>query len=523
MAVNEEVHDPLGGQLQAHVVPRAEEDPDTGEALQVGEPTAAELSAINKRFALRGAPLKREDVYVLDVAMSGSGVDSHGTWQHTSSLRNYRNDVVGTNEVVMLRHHGGGGMFSGMALPDPIGRWFNARLVKGEASTPSRQVGEDASGQPVVRHYVEVPDPRYDDGRMVRVAMGRNYSDQGLTLMETGYMLRGSAPNGQDTSELVGRINAGVQRDTSIGFTMNPAVAPGAMYRCDVCGHDLFDRRCEHVPLLRYADGEDVVMATASIVNAHQMEGSLVWRGSYRGAFVQRAATLARAGKVSSRQVQLLEHAYGARILGSPTLFSIPSERNEGDTMGNEVQPAADVQDILLRAATAGNVTLGQAAPADQLQEQLATLRSELDGLAGQAQAQVQALGLTAPTAVQDCLRVLGALAQEGLDARKALVDHCVAERVRSRGAEGWDEAVYRKRLAKLDLDDLRDEARDQGGAAPFTAGRVVPTQVKTRRQADLEDETGQPTVAGDEGQEAGAADAARRLSHVELASLVGA
>lgn len=484
--------------VRATVVTETRVDPDTGQEIESGQPTRAELREINKRFARK--PLSPERVYILPVVMSGTGIDSYGTHQHISSLRNYREDVRTTDAIPMLLNHGHGSI-------EPVGRWFAAKMLRvdKEARTDNGRAYLDTVGT---------------DGRELRQYLGKHYQDTGYRLQETGYLVRGTSPNGSATEDLIERIDAGIQRDTSIQFTLNPALAVGSYYGCDVCGLNLFDSRCEHIPLVRYEDPyepDSTVMATASIVNARQVEGSLVWRGAYPHAFIERASRLFESGAVGSRDIAFLEHTYGARIR-SARVYSYGKEI--GTTMDTEraeqtaaepqedveqtepeaqpqkraTEPEAPVFDVAqtLERATepelddSNNAEL-EPEPVDveALEREIETLRQEYSALADQISASVIALGVAAPERAEDSIRVLGVLASEGVASRTKVIGACVEERVRARGS-GFDSAAYRSRLARFTLEELEQERADlvAESRSAWSAERQTEPEIERREGA---------------------------------------
>lgn len=490
--------DEYKGQIRATILAGAREDPETGERLQSGAPTDAELRVINKRFAR--ATLSAEDVYVLSVYMSGTGLDSYGTHQDLSSLRNYRQDVTRTDAVPILSHHGG---YMGEYM-DPIGRWFAASVDKLDQGGERELLIYDSGRE----RYIL---PGADDAGG-RYMLGKHYRDQGYSLLETGYLLRGASPNGRPIEDVIRRVDGGTLRDTSIGFTTNPAIAPGAFYRCDVCGLDLFDRRCAHIPLLRYQDpysADQTVLATATVMGARQAEGSLVWRGSYPGAFVARAARLYGEGQVATQDVALLEHYYETRILGS-RYISIPKgadtmppeleagrELDEGQER-DSVPAAADADSLLERAQDPEQPETAErdepeGPDVETLERDLAAATAAAEAIRDQVAATLATVGLEPPRDPQDAVRMLGVLAAEGMYSRGQLVDACVAERVRATegGGAGFDADAYRKRLGRLPIQELQDELRDQAGASgsAWTPARQIATDIRQRQAEDQAEE----------------------------------
>lgn len=111
----------------------------------------------------------------------------------------------------------------------------------------------------------------------------------------------------QATDDLVKRIKSGLSRDVSVGFS-------GGSYTCDICGRDIWDWDCRHVPGLKYEEkrGDETyeVISTFTIDNARLSEVSDVFDGSTPDAMILRAQKVVQAGGVTPEQIDILEQRY---------------------------------------------------------------------------------------------------------------------------------------------------------------------------------------------------------------------
>jgi hypothetical protein len=276
-----------------------------------------------------------------------------------------------------------------------------------------------------------------------------------------------------------------------------------------------------HIPLVRYEDPskpDEVVLATAAVKGARQMEGSLVWRGAFPAAFVARAARVYAEGQLSGQDAARLEHYYGARIIGS-AYYSIgkggkgmdENERTEPDAVpaGAEVETTETVTtlEVTIDVPTAlAAVAAAAPAPAQtNADEQLAATTQALEALRDLATSTAATRAGVAIGNPEDAVRLLGVLAGEAVYARGTLIEACVGERVRARGATDWDSQGYRSRLTRFTLPELEQELQDLSGqtASVWSSQRQIPSQVGQRDGAEEATE--------------------RQLSPVELFALRGA
>lgn len=227
-----------------------------------GEPTDDELALINRSHA--ATPQTQAGLFVFRMEISSDLVDSYWTrMDPATTLRNYVSDFR-SGRAIQSNHK---------TNELPLGRSFDADL---------EERGQD--GNP-------------DDPKRTAAVL-RAYIPRGVNL------------NGVSNDDLIRGIESGVIKDGSVHFDND------ARYVCDVCGGDMFERNsaCVHLPGMRYEGGQ---RATATIVNGRAIEASLVFDGSTPMAMVDKAQRMARAGKLSAREVHAVEQLYRARIITS--------------------------------------------------------------------------------------------------------------------------------------------------------------------------------------------------------------
>jgi len=222
-----------------------------------GRPTDEELQLINQHA---NAPQTKDSVFVFQMEISNDLLDSFGTrMDPDTTLKNYADDF---REGLSIQN-------SHNTDELPLARSFWADLER-----------RGSAG-----------DPR-DPERTAVVAKV--------------YIPRGINVTGVATDDLIRAIEAGVVRDASVHFD------DSATYQCSICGGDMYEREssCVHVLGATY-NGK---RAQALIVDAHAVEGSLVYDASTPMAMIQKAERMAAAGKLDARQVDRLERLYRTRI-----------------------------------------------------------------------------------------------------------------------------------------------------------------------------------------------------------------
>jgi hypothetical protein len=124
------------------------------------------------------------------------------------------------------------------------------------------------------------------------------------------YTFPGLQVNRVNTTHLIDSIRMGIARDVSVGF--KPDV--GFIYRCSICGENLWSWDCYHIP----GETEKVVVDEASgrteeryvyawVVNARLSEVSSVYDGATPWAMIVKAVREARAGRIADRTAMMVQ------------------------------------------------------------------------------------------------------------------------------------------------------------------------------------------------------------------------
>lgn len=277
-------------------------------------------------------------------------------------------------------------------------------------------------------------------------------------VLADAYTLDNLELGGVKTRDFITGVKAGVVRDVSVGFY-------GGRWICSVCGRDMWhDWDCWHIPGLEYEvkeDGQNIVrliLATATIEDAHLSEVSAVYDGATPGAAILRAQQEAERGRVNTHQAQLLEQRYRINLPGQRIVVpgsDIPKERTVDpeqtaaaageapvvepveETTAEAVQPDSPVEGAEVAAVVP--VAESVEAPSEARSMPVAT---PVDAFAGIR----AALGLEADADVAAAVRALQTQAEDGRAYRANQIDAAIAEGVRALGSD-FDEDVYRAML----------------------------------------------------------------------------
>lgn len=117
------------------------------------------------------------------------------------------------------------------------------------------------------------------------------------------YLQRNLKVTDVNTDDVIRAIKSGTVRDVSLGFI------PG-WYKCGICGKDIRNKECSHVPGLTYDD----VLAFAWVEGAHAVETSLVYDGATPGAIIKKAAEFVEKGLIEPADVDRLEGTFQVRF-----------------------------------------------------------------------------------------------------------------------------------------------------------------------------------------------------------------
>jgi len=211
----------------------------------------------------------------------------------------------------------------------------------------------------------------------------------------------GSGLSYASTDDFIRAVRSRLARDVSVGFY-------GGDMICDICGNSFYDwRDCPHWPGVEYPvgeQGEQTVLATFEIDDAHLAEVSAVYDGATPEAMIVKARQQAGAGELEPRVARVLEVNY--RIKPEPRQLWPGVEIKERKPM---TEPTIDER-------------------VEQLEGQLAEANAEIERLRP--------------------------LAQQGERYRADLIEEVLTEGVRANG-EQFPVDTYREILAGTSLDNI--------------------------------------------------------------------
>lgn len=249
------------------------------------------------------------------------------------------------------------------------------------------------------------------------------------------------------------RLNVGIARDASVGFY-------GGDFICGLCGMDLFDWDCPHIPGVEYDQTEtdaagNVIQTTqmqafAWVDDAHLAELSVVYKGATPGAGILKAQQENAGGRVTPAIYQQFQTAHrGLAIPGYRALKSVSGTgganwpyadddsedsppasttrapaHNKGDSnMGTETKPVA------------GSVAIEDREPTpDPIRKRIMDTCKELK-IAGETP--------------EEAIRTMYQLAQDGQTYRDDLTEQALTEGVRAFGKD-FDKESYRTMFANV-------------------------------------------------------------------------
>lgn len=280
------------------------------------------------------------------------------------------------------------------------------------------------------------------------------------------------------TDDFIKGVQRGVIKDLSIGFKEGIDF----QYTCSVCGEDMWDWDCPHIPGQKYEATENPnadpsiqrtteQLCFAWIENARLSEVSAVYDGATTNAMIVKATREARAGRLDRNTKEFLEHRYRFTLdTGRKLWTGVDMLRHVVKETFNKPEDA----DLLKAIETRVGVNLD---PDKSTKEQRAM--SEEKQPAGQGgtvptsapdytmqfrQACVDlAIEINPNASALECLTALRSevtklrpMAIELGELRKVEIDEAVKERVRAIG-EGVDEDKTRKMLANADISTIRE------------------------------------------------------------------
>lgn len=261
------------------------------------------------------------------------------------------------------------------------------------------------------------------------------------------YTVKGLQLNGVNTDQLIAGIRTGLVKDVSIGFF-------GGEFRCSVCGRDLWDWDCSHVPGLSYAISDDhgdpgePVTAFAWVRDAHLAEVSAVFDGATPGAAILKSQQEAEAGRLNPRQVQLLENRYRIALPGKSRQFTGANFQEDSMT----VQKKTEQPEVITLPATEETPPVDERhLTLDRVEKALATVDgANVEARLAGVLAERTSLGQRVK-ALEAEVATLKPKAADGATYRADLIANALAEGVRAYG-EKFDETTYRSLLESADL-----------------------------------------------------------------------
>ena len=320
------------------------------------------------------------------------------------------------------------------------------------------------------------------------------------------YTIPGIQLGSVSTDNFIKGVRSGLIRDVSVGFH-------GGQYICSICGRDMIvDYQCNHYPGLVYeikdASGYPTAVADklciAAIENAQLSEVSAVYDGATPSAMISRATEAARDGRLTERQVNLLEQQYRMRLPEKRAAIQVPAISSNGTTYirgdsthtpliasgtnatDNDIQhldteaPTGDKADATGVMETKKDETT---MTIDEKQhEAVVTERDALKTERDELNLQVRALGdenarlkpiIDEITTLRNRVLELEPKARDGEMYRENLITETLAEGVRAFG-ETFDTDAYKALLSGVSLDIVKRMNADwrKVGDQLFEGGR---------------------------------------------------
>lgn len=259
------------------------------------------------------------------------------------------------------------------------------------------------------------------------------------------YTVPGLKLNDIETDHLIRGIRSGLIRDVSVGFH-------GGETRCSICGRDMWDWDCPHIPGLNYEvkDGNTVrtVLATFGVDGAHLSEVSAVFDGATPRAEVLKAEREAAEGRMKPDAVRMIEERYRVKLPVKRQFAGV-------DTPGRkQIMDLEQQIRELLGLSAEENVV-------DGLQAAIRNLKQETS------------VAVTEFQKAQARIKELEPLAADGAQYRADLVAEALAEGVRAYG-DKFDSKTYEDMLRTAPLATIKRMKTDWAtiGDGRFSGGR---------------------------------------------------
>lgn len=251
------------------------------------------------------------------------------------------------------------------------------------------------------------------------------------------------------TDDFILAVRSGLARDVSVGFY-------GGDIICDICGHSLWDyASCPHIPGLEYPigdRGEQTILATATIEDAHLSEVSAVYDGACPEAMILKMERSAREGDLSPKAVNLLQVRYRLKL---------PEGRAQWAGVDLKGRTQMEPQEQLEETPVTETVTeeVVTETPVEPVGETpIPEVPSELSRVREQLKTAGAPDGLDVAAAVRwlaDENARLRPLADIGRQYRADMVEETIAEGIRAMG-NTFPAEQYRAMLASANLDAIK-------------------------------------------------------------------
>jgi len=366
--------------------------------------------------------------FFFSAEISNSSVDSYFTRMGTSTLKNYAAEAK-----------------AGVSLQDSHN---NRRLGVGRSLNAS---------------YLP-------DGDIERV-VADFYTVKGIKFNDATY---------ESTDDFINAIRAGIAQDVSVGFH-------GGEYICSVCKVDMWDwdKGCRHWPgdevEIKDPDSGKVIRTetvTASVVNAHLSEVSLVYAGSTPGAAILKAERAIIEGVLRPEAVQVLEQRYRIKLPDSRLVVPVGNSTQEDRQMDpKELADAQKQARETYQAEIRALLTDGKIAVGDDLIASVRQMITDFNKLKDDTKD----------------LEALRKLADDGKAYRADLITSSLAEGVRAYGKD-FQEETYRGILEGASIETVKRMRDDwkitgdknfPGGRSSKDLNELPETQPQKRQAPD--------------------------------------
>lgn len=240
-----------------------------------------------------GQPIPTDTIYPFVARPSNSYADFYWTYMTLQTLENYAQDAT-EGRALLLGHD---------TTDMPIGYSYAGQVVVEDAQAALAQAAMSQLDQ--------------------RAPM-LSSTDPLAWLYASYYMTRGANIAKRSTDEVINSIEMRTLRDMSIQFYAEKM-------QCSLCGLDMWDWDCPHIPGIEYDPFGVTMRCLAAIINGRLLETSLVYKGATPDAgILQTKARMVTATErltpTEARQVSALEARLGQRLVDPAQLQRVWSK-----------------------------------------------------------------------------------------------------------------------------------------------------------------------------------------------------